>query len=74
MNKPGRDGASAPKKGLKAHQVHELADAKIRESERLRSALKISRDYEEGGHWKRQEERLRKALDRESTEKKDDRD
>ncbi|KAI3337600.1 cwf21-domain-containing protein [Xylariaceae sp. AK1471] len=70
MNKPG----SAPRRGLKSHQVHELADAKIKESERLRNALKISKDYEEGGHWKRQEERLRKALDKESAEKKDDRD
>lgn len=60
----GGGGPSAPRKGLKAHQVHELAEAKIKESERLRSALKISKDYEEGGHWKRQEERLRKALDR----------
>ncbi|KAI8945477.1 cwf21-domain-containing protein [Xylaria longipes] len=73
MNRPGRDGASAPRRGLKAHQVHELADAKIKESERLRNALKISKDYEEGSHWKRQEERLRKALDREPAEKKDDR-
>ncbi|TRX89576.1 hypothetical protein FHL15_009485 [Xylaria flabelliformis] len=72
MNRPGRDGASAPRRGLKAHQVHELADAKIKESERLRNALKISKDYEEGGHWKRQEERLRKALDKESMEKKED--
>lgn len=48
------------------HQVHELADAKIKESERLRNALKISKDYEEGSHWKRQEERLRKALERDS--------
>ncbi|KAI1306599.1 cwf21-domain-containing protein [Xylaria venustula] len=68
MNRPG---PSAPKKGLKSHQVHELADAKIKESERLRNALKISKDYEEGGHWKRQEERLRKALDRESADKRD---
>ncbi|KAI1125222.1 cwf21-domain-containing protein [Nemania abortiva] len=74
MNEPGRDDASAPRRGLKAHQVHELADAKIKESERLRNALKISKDYEEGGHWKRQEERLRKALDRESAGKRDDRD
>lgn len=44
------------------HQVHELADAKIKESERLRRALKISKDYEEGSHWKRQEERLQKAV------------
>jgi hypothetical protein len=69
-NNPG----STPKRSLKSHQVHELADAKIKESERLRNALKISKDYEEGGHWKRQEERLQKAIDRESAEKKDDRD
>lgn len=42
-----------------------MADAKIKESERLRAALKISKDYEEGGHWRRQEERLRNAVDRE---------
>ncbi|KAI0538484.1 cwf21-domain-containing protein [Xylaria digitata] len=73
MNKAGGTSAG-PRRGLKAHQVHELADAKIKESERLRNALKISKDYQEGGHWKRQEERLRKALDRESTEKRDERD
>ena len=48
------------------HQVHELADAKIKESERLRQALKISKDYEEGGHWRRQEERLKKGLEQEA--------
>ncbi|CAJ2506296.1 Uu.00g004260.m01.CDS01 [Anthostomella pinea] len=53
-----------PRRDLKSHQVHEMADAKIKESERLRSALKISKDYEEGSHWKRQEDRLRKALER----------
>lgn len=62
----GRDGGGPARRGLKMHQVHELADAKIKESERLRSALKISKDYEEGSHWKRQEERLRKALERDS--------
>ncbi|KAI0512758.1 cwf21-domain-containing protein [Xylaria bambusicola] len=73
-NNHNKSGSAGAKKGLKSHQVHELADAKIKESERLRSALKISRDYEEGGHWKRQEERLRKALDREfAAEKRDDR-
>lgn len=46
------------------HQVHELADAKIKESERLRKALKISSNYEEGSHWKRQEERMQKSLDK----------
>lgn len=67
MNKGGRD--AAPRKPLKAHQVHELADAKIKESERLRNALKISKDYEEGSHWRRQEDRLRKAVERDSPAK-----
>ncbi|KAK3944587.1 Pre-mRNA-splicing factor CWC21 [Diplogelasinospora grovesii] len=55
--------SNEPRRGqLKAHQIHELADAKIKESERLRQALKISKDYEEGSHWKKQEERMKKAL------------
>lgn len=49
-------------RGLKQHQVHELAEAKIEESEKLRKALGISKDYEEGGHWRKQEERMRKSL------------
>ncbi|KAI1326085.1 cwf21-domain-containing protein [Xylariaceae sp. FL0255] len=73
LNKPN-SSQNGPRKGLKSHQVHELADAKIKESERLRNALKISKDYEEGGHWRRQEERLRKAFDREATEKKEEKD
>ncbi|KAK1828414.1 Pre-mRNA-splicing factor CWC21 [Podospora conica] len=48
-------GGPGPKRNLKMHMVHELADAKIKESERLRVALKISKDYEEGGHWRRQD-------------------
>lgn len=51
-------------RALKGHQVHELAQAKIQESEKLRKALGISKDYEEGSHWKRQEERLRETLQR----------
>ena len=51
------NGGGPKTKGLKSHQVHELAKAKIEESERLRKALGISKDYEEGSHWKRQEER-----------------
>ena len=39
--------------------MHELAKAKIEESEKLRRALGISKDYEEGSHWKRQEEKAR---------------
>jgi hypothetical protein len=61
----------APRRSFKMHQVHELADAKIKESERLRQALKISKDYEEGSHWRRQEERLKKALERETDGGKD---
>ncbi|KAF2084697.1 cwf21-domain-containing protein [Saccharata proteae CBS 121410] len=54
---------SAPNaKGLKSHQVHELAAAKIEESEKLRKALGIREDYEEGSHWKKQEERMREAV------------
>lgn len=38
-----------------------MAKAKIEESEKLREALGISKDYEEGSHWKRQEERKLEA-------------
>ncbi|KAG7290944.1 RNA-splicing factor [Staphylotrichum longicolle] len=62
----------AQRKSFKMHQVHELADAKIKESERLRQALKISKDYEEGSHWRRQEERLKKGLDGEADGPKTD--
>lgn len=62
----GGGGADRTRKGggLKMHQVHEMADQKIREDERLRRALKISRDYEEGAHWKRQEERAARAAEK----------
>lgn len=62
-----RGTAPGPKRNIKMHQVHELADAKIKESERLRQALKISKDYEEGSHWRRQEERLKKLAEAESS-------
>jgi hypothetical protein len=61
--------ASGPRKPFKEHQVHEMADAKIKESERLRKALKISSNYEEGSHWKKQEERMRTALEKETDDK-----
>ena len=54
-------GGGPNTKNLKSHQVHELAKAKIEESEKLRKALGISNDYEEGSHWKRQEERKLEA-------------
>lgn len=67
-----RNKANAPRRAFKEHQVHEMADAKIKESERLRRALKISSDYEEGGHWKKQETRLKDSLaEKEEYEKKD---
>ncbi|ATY63419.1 pre-mRNA splicing factor CWC21 [Cordyceps militaris CM01] len=55
-------GSGGPRRHFKEHQVHAMADAKIREDERLRKALKISSNYEEGSHWKRQEQRLRGSL------------
>jgi hypothetical protein len=59
--KDGKDmGPNA--KRLKSHQVHDLAKAKLEESERLRKALGISEDYEEGSHWRKQEERMRDSL------------
>jgi hypothetical protein len=54
--------ASPNARGLKSHQVHELAKAKIEESEKLRKALGIREDYEEGSHWRKQEERLRESM------------
>lgn len=50
-------GTGKNSKTLKAHQIHELAEAKIKESDRFRSALGISKTYEEGGHWKKQAEK-----------------
>ena len=52
---------AANARSLKSHQVHELAQAKIEESEKLRKALGISKTYEEGSHWRRQEERKLEA-------------
>jgi hypothetical protein len=45
-----------------------LAKAKIEETEKLRKALGISVDYEEGSHWKKQEERLRDTLEKKAKE------
>lgn len=47
---------------LKNHQVHEMAAQKIEESEKLRRALGIREDYEEGSHWRRGEERLKEGV------------
>ncbi|MCJ1445364.1 MAG: RNA-splicing factor [Stictis urceolatum] len=56
------EGGKPSARGLKSHQVHELAAAKIEESEKLRKALGIREDYEEGSHWKTQEERMRDGI------------
>ncbi|KAI9741946.1 MAG: RNA-splicing factor [Cirrosporium novae-zelandiae] len=58
-------GTKAPARGLKPWQVHEQAEAKIEETEKLRRALGISKDYEEGSHWRKQEERMRDSLAKE---------
>lgn len=58
----GGEGGGKGKKQFKTHQVHEQAEAKIKEDERLRKALGIRSDYEEGGHWRRNEERLREGM------------
>ena len=57
-------------KGLKTHQVHELAEAKIKETDRFRSALGISKNYEEGSHWKKAEERAKEHAERAEREEK----
>ena len=56
--------------------MHELAAAKIEESEKLRRALGIRKDYEEGSHWKRSgngigatEERLKAGLKNEDEDR-----
>lgn len=55
------DSQRVDARGLKSHQVHELAQAKMAENARLQRALQISSDYEEGSHWKRQaEEKVRR--------------
>ncbi|KAK5271840.1 hypothetical protein LTR96_003668 [Exophiala xenobiotica] len=59
-------------KGLKSYQVHELAEAKERESERLRRALglKPSETAEDGEHpMARQEKRRQKREDQQMQEK-----
>lgn len=56
------------------HQVDELAEAKIKQDDRFRSALGISKNYEEGSHWKKQEEKLKADLEKESAALKDKQD
>jgi hypothetical protein len=52
----GGSGKGKGAKGLKMHQVHELAEAKIQESERLRKALGI-KEGREGMAWEDKREK-----------------
>jgi hypothetical protein len=54
------------------HQVHELAEAKIKQDDRFRSALGIRKDYVEGGHWKKQEEKLKAAAEKKEEVKEEE--
>lgn len=67
----GRKDSGTNARGLKSHQVHELAKAKIEESEKLRRALGIRDDYEEGSHWRRQEERVKEGQRKDSEQEKE---
>jgi hypothetical protein len=56
---------------LKGYEVHEAARRKKEEDKRVRKALGIREDYEEGGHWRRQEERKKEGeLKREEDERR----
>ncbi|KAL7273185.1 RNA-splicing factor [Rhizina undulata] len=54
-------------RGLKS-SYHESAAQKLVETERLRNALGISADYEEGSHWKKQEEELERRREQREQE------
>jgi len=64
LTKESERGNGPAKKGLKMHQVHELAQAKIKQDDRFRSALGIDKNYEEGSHWKKDEERRMAKLEK----------
>jgi hypothetical protein len=67
--KESEKGGGPGKKGLKMHQVHELAEAKIKQDGRFRSALGISKNYVEGDHWRKNEEKLKAAAEKEKEAK-----
>lgn len=54
------------------HQVHELAEAKIKQDDRMRRALGISKNYEEGSYWKAQQEKAQLAAERERADVKEE--
>lgn len=59
LMKENRNPKNSREKVLKIHDVHGQAEEKIKQDNRMRNALGINRNYEEGDHWKRQEERKR---------------
>ncbi|PQE13879.1 hypothetical protein CJF30_00006665 [Rutstroemia sp. NJR-2017a BBW] len=61
LNEMGR-GSGSNRKGLKIHQVHELAQAKAEQDNKFKRALGIPKNYEEGGHWKKQAEKQKAAM------------
>merc|ERR1712000_333564 len=60
----------APREKFKGHQVHEMADAKLKEMDKWGRALKIPSNYEEGSHWRRQKDRRKKRIDRKKKRRK----
>lgn len=56
-------GKGIDRRNLKSYQVHELAEAKIEESERLRRALGIKEDRETGEISSARERRVREERD-----------
>lgn len=63
--RPGRDFPPRERKQFKSYQVHEQAEAKIQESERLRKALGIRDD------WESAETNVRRYAEKESQRQKD---
>lgn len=68
-----REDQGSKAKNLKKYQVHELAEAKAHESERLRRALGIKADFDKsGGVWgenRERDSRLRDSLKEDDTER-----
>ena len=64
-------GKAATREKFKGHQVHEMADAKLKEMDKWGRALKIPSNYEEGSHWRRQEERMRSAVERDDNDEEE---
>lgn len=67
----GSREAGAPKLQFKGHEVHKMADAKEKEMDRMGKAFNMPSNYEEGSHWRRQEERTKRALERDRNDEQD---